>query len=302
VVKEPDVPAIEAPPAMPSMDDLVGDVKPGQIRTVEECVSALKDPAGRQEALDSLMVLRAPSAVPALTALLASSEEMPVEIRGRVCQAICLSLDPKAAFDILLPVVSRSADWEWLRKAEPKEWTAVAQLVAHLAGVLRHTPAAPALIAACSRVEPWDLPPFLRALGRLKAREAVPVCVRALGRHADISTSAVEALGEIGERSAVPDIIRAVERRLDARPSAAIFCAEAARALGRLRADTPQAIEILERMLTHPDEEVRGLSAEALGRTGTARQAVLRNAADRETIPWVRSLMRAAADSASVTR
>ena len=89
----------------------------------------------------------------------------------------------------------------------------------------------------------------------------------------------------------------AVARRIDTPTHQAILYAEAGRALGRLNARSPEAVALLEKMLAHRDEEVRGAAAEALGRVGGKAHAdLLTRAAASEPFGWVKRHMLESAD------
>ena len=348
-VKIPPLP----PMTQPTMDQIVGEKYPGPLKKTAEYIADLADPAKRVEALDGLIVLRDALAGPALTELLYSDQDLPLDVRGRVVQAIYWSLDHKAAFDILLPVVARDEKVKWAapngvttsapvrsvpvrasgigassQRAEEtphgvttneetphgvttnkdseggkrgvsstEGWRSIASLIAHLAGLADYQPAIPTLIEGYNRgVGMNNRPAFFRAFGRLKAKAAVPLIVKGLSLYSDESAPAAEALGLIGDGSVAPEIVKAVVSRIDKTRTQAILYAESARALGRLNARFTEAIALLERLLAHEDEEVRGAAAEALGVVGQQRHAaMLHAAAAKEPFEWVRKLMTAAA-------
>jgi HEAT repeat protein len=77
----------------------------------------------------------------------------------------------------------------------------------------------------------------------------------------------------------------------------ATLVAEASEALGKLGVRTPEAKGLLERLLGHGDEEVRGAAALALGKVGGTEQAEkLRASAATESFAWVKRRMLEAAD------
>jgi len=295
-VREPQA-QFEPRPPEPATDDIVGDKKPPALRKTAEYLAELKDPARRVEALDALMVLGDPAAADALTELLYSEENLEVQVRGRVAQAVFHSLPAKAAFARLLPVVRREDQVKWAAASGGENWRSVASLVAHLAATANCREAIPDLVAAYKRgVGMWNRPTFLRAFGRLKAAQAVPLCVEALRQPSDVSASAAWALGELGDASAAPRIVENVEGRLGLVRHEAILYAESAAALGKLKAGSPEALKLLEKLLAHADEEVRGEAARALGMVGGARHAaLLESAAEKEAFPWVKSRMLEAA-------
>jgi HEAT repeat protein len=279
------------------MDRIVGQRGAGALKTAAAYVADLSNPAKRVEALDALMVLRDPAAAPTLVRLLYGDEQpMPLEVRGRIVMAIYHCLDERAAFAALLPVVRREAKVKWIHAADGIGWKSISSLIAHLAGVSGYREAIPSLLVGFRKgVGRFNRPAYLRAFGRLRAREAVGDCIRQLRYHSDVSNVAAWALGRIGDGSAVPHLVRAARRRLRVRHQA-ILIAEAARALGALRARDAESLALLVELLGHGDEEVRGAAAEALGAVGTAQHAAaLKAAAAAEQFPWVRQRMLAAA-------
>ncbi len=295
-VKEPKAKFAPVPP-FPTMDEIVGAKKPAPLKKTAAYLEDLKDPEKQIAALDALMVLRAPEAVPALTAMVYSAEDVKLEVRGRAMQAIYRSLPAEKAFEILLPVVRREEKVKWIAAQKGRGWKSLSSLVAHLAADAGYRKALPDLLAAFKRgVGIWNRMTYLRAFGKFKSKESVSLCVRSLRYHSDVSASAAWALGEIGDASAAPHIIRAVEGRIARRPYQIILYAEAAVALGKLGARTPAAAGLLEKLLVYPDEEVRGGAAGALGKVGGAKHvAQLKAAAKKEAFPWVKKLMLAAA-------
>ncbi|MCX7591521.1 MAG: HEAT repeat domain-containing protein [Kiritimatiellae bacterium] len=297
VEKEPGSP-VEPLRPRPSMDEIVGVRQPPPLKTVAEYIEDLKNPELRTEALHGLMVLKDGSAAPALVELLYSEQEMDIEDRGRVCQAIYSCLPPPEAFEALLPVCRQDAKVKWIASSDGAGWRTISSLIAHLAGISGYRPAIPTLIEAYRHgVGRFNKPAYLRAFGRLKAKEALPLCVDALREHSDISASAAWALGEIGEPSCAPDLVRAVETRLGKVRFQAILYAEAAAALGKLGVRSPEAVALLEKLLGHEDEEVRGMAAEALGKVGSTAQAgLLKSCAQKEPFAWGAEKMLIAAE------
>jgi HEAT repeat protein len=297
LVKEPAC-EVRPPPPVPHFDGIVGgDRRPPKLRSTAAYVGDLADPAKRDDALYGLMVRRDPKAAPALITLLYSDEKMPLPQMGRIAQAIYLSLPNQEAFDALLPVVRQDERVRWIHTNEKIGWKSLSSLIAHLAAEADYQAAGPDLIAAFKKgVGRWNYPTYLRAFGRLKAREAVPLCIGKLRHHSDVSCVAAWALGELGDRSAIPHLIKHTEWRLEKKPHQAILAAETARALGKLGARSAEAIALLEKMLVYRDEEVRGMAAEALGRVGSKKHAaMLAEAARTERFGWVRERMEAAA-------
>ncbi|MGQ9661105.1 MAG: HEAT repeat domain-containing protein [Kiritimatiellia bacterium] len=296
--KEPAAETVPLDPLTP-MDELVGEGKPPPLKTAAKYTQDLQDPAKRVDALHGLMVLRDRSTAPALIDLLYSEEEMREEDRGRVCQAIYLCLSPQEAFEALLPVVRQDPKVKWIAASGGAGWRTISSLIAHLAGISGYRPAIPDLLEGYRRgVARFNKPTYLRAFGRLKAKEAVPFCVAALREHSDISASAAWALGEIGDAAVIPELVKAVESRLERSRFQAILYAEVASTLGKLGVRAPEAVALLEKLLTHDDEEVRGMAAEALERIGSSRHIqILRAAYQKETFSWVAQLMQSAAES-----
>ncbi len=294
-VKEPAAEFAEELPPPPSMDEIVGAVRPPKLKAAAEYVKDLAsdDRAEVIAALDGLIVLKSREAVPALKLMIYSAEDLPPEVRGRAMQAVYHALPPKEAFALLLPVVRRDAEVKWIEAQKGANWKTLSSLVAHLAADAGYREALPDLIAAFKRgVGIWNRMTYLRAFGRLKAREAVPLCVSSLRWHSDVSASAAWALGEIGDVSAAPAIVNAVEGRVQRSRYQVILYAWGAEALGKLGARDEKSLHLLESLLAHSDEEVRGAAARALGRVGAKKHVALLNAAAaKESFEWVRRRM-----------
>jgi HEAT repeat protein len=286
-------------PAPKSMDAIVGAKPPAPLKKTAEYLADLAAGGDAKviEALDALMVLRDPKAAPALKAMIYSEADLPLDVRGRAMQALYRSLPAEKAFAILLPVVRRDEQVKWIAAQKGRGWKSLSSLVAHLAADAGYRKALPDLLAAYKRgVGIWNRMTYLRAFGKFKAKESVPLCIRSLRYHSDVSASAAWALGEIGDASAAPHIVRAVEGRMARRPHQMILYAWGAEALGKLGARSAEALKLLEKLLAHADEEVRGAAADALGRVGASRHIALLNAAAaREAFPWVKRKMLASA-------
>lgn len=295
-VKEPEA-KVEPLDPMPAMDEIVGEKKPEPLKRVEDYLADLKVPEKRVAALDGLMVLRDRAAAAALTEMLYSAADLPLEVRGRAGQALFLTLEPREAFELFRPILDKDAKVKWIEAQKGEGWGSVAAMVAQFAAVSGYQPIVPAVVEAYKKgVGRINRPPFMRMFGKFKVKDAVPLCVRALRDDADTAAPAAWALGEIGDPVAAPDIVETIESRLKKDRFSSSVYAEGARALGKMGAKTPEALKVLERLLVHHDEEARAGAADALGKVGEARHSdMLTKAAEKEPHDWVAAVMRASA-------
>ena len=300
LVKEPNVPIVPTEVVYPGF----GEAAPLELKTLQEYEADLATTSStlKRQALAGLMYLGDPQAVPAIEQHAVYIETDPW-VKLYALRALTALQGAEAA-----PVLLKALRWDPSLHfgAGPGDqqykWNHVPALAATLAAQLGIREAAGDIAAILSNPLPYATYHYytamwacLRALGDLRDRSMINVLVSYLnsgGVYAeDDAALAARALGKIGDSTAA-DVLLA---KFDQTPYdlTKINCAWA---LGKTA--TRGAGDRLINLLDHPDEDMRGTAAEALGlvRYLPAR-GILQNMAASDPFAWVRQ-----AASQAVTR
>ena len=271
---------------------IIGRKYPAALKPVDVYIDNIKNNKNLVHSLAGIMVLRDAAAWEVLRETAFASIKHPV--KEMAVQALFL-IDPRRAVPVLFQILEKAPEVVW--KHDPANPSVrlqhhyyMAALIGRIFAVNRITRGVPYLTAVLRDIivhndKAWQPhASIIKSLGMLGRRQAAPAIRPFLDRHPDTAAVAVWALGKLGDKASINKL-----RQMFDSASYELIQQNSAVALCRLE-DTSRLDQILA-LLESPDENFRGLIANALGET--KRPDVIQNLKQliaKETFPWVRAV------------